>query len=593
MREWLSESEPKERENLARAQSQFESLFVEAARKALGEEEPSDLCARLAWYLRTGRAQEKLPGFRRHPSALYREGEGESDRGWEMDFGIGAKEGQIKRRGKREDEEASLLPASFWHHWQHEIEEPADGLGMNCLKLSAEALCFGCADPKWREGFEGALLEGVASAESRIGSSKLVRVYGEAMRSVEKSVAGSAACGKYRAKAAEAIEASWRLFDPKSQAVAKSALENGICRVKSIRALASACADVQEKTPHLFGLGCKLIARGKRVAMRENLAATLRDSLKALGLTEGGWRAIAGDPDLAEALRLAPDGATRILCAIASESAAGEGKDRESLLEAGKRLAKESFGGQELEELEKLSELIGNQPVSIKAKTIEAAERALQRAKASRAARSRAFRQACQRALEVGWREAAGEWSLMRDWKKRCPEEFQRAASGANCSWAALMRRQGQWHKEELDRELKERMRAWEPCLGEEIAFGEGELKARELCSALELHEEGQRMRHCVGTYDKACAAGKSAIFSIRREGYADDREATLEIARRPEGEWRVAQIRGVCNNQASERARAFAEEIARRATLEAQRRKLSREGELGGGARGEALRPG
>lgn len=63
-----------------------------------------------------------------------------------------------------------------------------------------------------------------------------------------------------------------------------------------------------------------------------------------------------------------------------------------------------------------------------------------------------------------------------------------------------------------------------------------------ELTSSDELREEGKALHHCVGSYSRACAENRAAIFSMRCQ---DWRVATIEIRVHNR---EIAQARGSCN---------------------------------------------
>jgi len=67
-----------------------------------------------------------------------------------------------------------------------------------------------------------------------------------------------------------------------------------------------------------------------------------------------------------------------------------------------------------------------------------------------------------------------------------------------------------------------------------------------ELTSGEALFREGQAMRHCVAGYATYCAAGRSAIVSVR---FRDQRCLTVELA---PADGRLLQARGACNRSAS-----------------------------------------
>jgi len=72
-----------------------------------------------------------------------------------------------------------------------------------------------------------------------------------------------------------------------------------------------------------------------------------------------------------------------------------------------------------------------------------------------------------------------------------------------------------------------------------------GDLTFVSLRSGAALEDEGKAMHHCVATYAGDIIAGRSRIFSIRRDGR---RLATLELARGRGKRWLVRQVSGVCN---------------------------------------------
>ena len=83
---------------------------------------------------------------------------------------------------------------------------------------------------------------------------------------------------------------------------------------------------------------------------------------------------------------------------------------------------------------------------------------------------------------------------------------------------------------------------------------GEGSNKRRvlivELLGGGELLEEGRRMRHCVASYARQCAAGGTAIFSLRLGTAGDFKPlVTLEVSTASR---QVVQARGPCNRAPS-----------------------------------------
>lgn len=67
----------------------------------------------------------------------------------------------------------------------------------------------------------------------------------------------------------------------------------------------------------------------------------------------------------------------------------------------------------------------------------------------------------------------------------------------------------------------------------------------REILHAKDLMDEGKRMRHCVSSYAENIKAGKSSIWSLRRDGV---RALTVEVDNKAR---KVVQARGVCNRGA------------------------------------------
>lgn len=67
-----------------------------------------------------------------------------------------------------------------------------------------------------------------------------------------------------------------------------------------------------------------------------------------------------------------------------------------------------------------------------------------------------------------------------------------------------------------------------------------------ELCTGQELFQEGQAMAHCVAGYATACAAGRSAIVSMRCKG---ERRVTVEVAPPTR---QIVQAKGPCNRPAT-----------------------------------------
>jgi hypothetical protein len=69
----------------------------------------------------------------------------------------------------------------------------------------------------------------------------------------------------------------------------------------------------------------------------------------------------------------------------------------------------------------------------------------------------------------------------------------------------------------------------------------------RELLTSQELFEEGRRLKHCVATYARSCAAGACSIWSMTRQ-FGDEARAqpmlTIEVDRKGI----IVQARGLAN---------------------------------------------
>ena len=139
----------------------------------------------------------------------------------------------------------------------------------------------------------------------------------------------------------------------------------------------------------------------------------------------------------------------------------------------------------------------------------------------------------------------------------------------ASTTWRGLKRRVDDWHAEnfgnrqqvqqyQLQRTLRDEKTDWNSLL--ESFTCKNELEAVPLITADELREEGRKMSHCVGNYDRACVRGDTRIFGLRKDG---ERSATASIEFR-NGRWVAAQAQGA-RNRPSAAATEAAREIARR----------------------------
>ena len=101
------------------------------------------------------------------------------------------------------------------------------------------------------------------------------------------------------------------------------------------------------------------------------------------------------------------------------------------------------------------------------------------------------------------------------------------------------------------------------PYLNWETAIKEtglsGNIKATALTDTLMLAREGERMKHCVVTYDTYCAKGRSRVFHLSSG-------ATVQLTRHSAG-WKASQVRREMNARPSEEDEAAAKELAERYT--------------------------
>lgn len=90
------------------------------------------------------------------------------------------------------------------------------------------------------------------------------------------------------------------------------------------------------------------------------------------------------------------------------------------------------------------------------------------------------------------------------------------------------------WHEDcwnDMDMRSGENLH-WEPLTSSPMSLGE--LTAYELSNSEMLFEEGQRMHHCVGSYDYKCRDGSDYIFSLRDS--AGHSKSTIQVTKH--GEW-------------------------------------------------------
>lgn len=359
------------------------------------------------------------------------------------------------------------------------------------------------------------------------------------------------------------------IFPPAASAAVKIAAAAGINKISLLRRFGAASRTAEEH-PKLFALGCHLFASGKRVSVSDDMAKDIKASLKSSGLSDAAWKLVVNDNETLESVfnaikashpassDLAPR--TLLVCSLLSEAASFPDKspERADMLLAAQSLASHEVDPNDRQasaDLSELSTMRSDLPVSIKARSIEAAEAIIRKAKDARTGRKRVLREAASIANESGWPECAGQWRLISDWASNDKDGFSKAVSSPNCSWASLMRKQSEWHRTQLDTIMASRIGGWKPLL-DALALSDGKHHAIELSSAQALHDEGQAMRHCVGSYASNCASGSSAIFSILSKNHEGNllREATLEIRKttdeKREQVWTHSQLFGKFNSR-------------------------------------------
>ncbi len=115
---------------------------------------------------------------------------------------------------------------------------------------------------------------------------------------------------------------------------------------------------------------------------------------------------------------------------------------------------------------------------------------------------------------------------------------------------SGLLRKMNQWHGDLRKSKTNGRL-AWQPtgiepvehCETDPITGETEHWSIVELLSSQELHVEGQALRHCVASYDRACAGGATSIWSVgvQREDRRR-RVLTIEVCNRTQ---RIRQVRG------------------------------------------------
>lgn len=125
---------------------------------------------------------------------------------------------------------------------------------------------------------------------------------------------------------------------------------------------------------------------------------------------------------------------------------------------------------------------------------------------------------------------------------------------------ASLIRQMREWHAW-LRKEPERTQLEWDGSDVGSFDLSEGDLATNnlrrwtiiELSSRKELCSEGQVMRHCVASYDRSCALGRTSIWSlgIERNHGRRKRVLTIELANASKN---VRQIRGKANRLPSEK---------------------------------------
>lgn len=141
------------------------------------------------------------------------------------------------------------------------------------------------------------------------------------------------------------------------------------------------------------------------------------------------------------------------------------------------------------------------------------------------------------------WRMAKNMGEDLQNQEMRWPQHLLAAHD-------AMVRRQ----KFEEDQKIKAAFERHAAAL-QVYAWAEGDLLIRPARDQAELQMEGKLLHHCVGTYAKSFAEGRTAIFFIRHEAEPDKPYFTLEL---DEQRLAVRQNRGARNCDRTEEVTAF-----------------------------------
>lgn len=90
-------------------------------------------------------------------------------------------------------------------------------------------------------------------------------------------------------------------------------------------------------------------------------------------------------------------------------------------------------------------------------------------------------------------------------------EGFRQGLPDKNSTWTSLLRRSRQWHERTLSGQLINNL-SWSSAI-ESMTLSGYEFFA--LTSSAALYAEGQEMRHCVRSYDRACYSGNIRVFRV------------------------------------------------------------------------------
>jgi hypothetical protein len=115
---------------------------------------------------------------------------------------------------------------------------------------------------------------------------------------------------------------------------------------------------------------------------------------------------------------------------------------------------------------------------------------------------------------------------------------------------ASLIGLANEWHFDQLRRiEITRQNKAWKGIPVSDFLYetGEGFWEIKQLFTAQDLFNEGQKMKHCVASYASSCASGSCGIFNVSCIDKISEKAAslaTVEISRNK----RLVQARAKCN---------------------------------------------